>query len=62
LNREVNFCLREVLELEEKVEEEEDLGLEVIVVIRVCGRVVVMGGCSVTRRERKVGWGGSERW
>ena len=32
LNTEVNFCLKEVLELEEKMEEEEDLGLEVIVV------------------------------
>lgn len=39
LNTEVNFCLKEVLELEEKMEEEEDLGLEVIV-----------GG--VTRRRR----------
>jgi len=39
---EVNFCFKEVLELEEKMEEEEDLGLDVIVVIWVCSRVVIM--------------------
>ena len=33
LNTEVNFCLKEVLELLEKIEEEEDLGLEDIVVV-----------------------------
>ena len=32
MNMEVNLCLEEVLELEEKMEEE-DLGLDVIVVI-----------------------------
>ena len=48
----MNFCLKEVLELEEKMEEEEDLRLKVIVVIWVCGRGVIMGSCSVVRRER----------
>ena len=33
MNTEANFCLKEVLELEEKMEEEEDLGLEVIVAV-----------------------------
>ena len=36
LNTEMNFFLKEVLELEEKMEEEEDLGPDVI---WVCGMV-----------------------
>ena len=42
LNTEMNFCLREVLELEERMEEEEeDLGPDVMMEIWVRGRVVV---------------------
>ena len=55
----MNFCLKEVLELEEMAEEEEDLRLNVIVVIWVCGGVVVMG-VGWRLRDREVEQGGSE--
>ena len=52
MNTEVNLCLKEVLDLEEKMEEEEDLRLKVIVVIWVWGAVVVMGGCLTIKRGK----------
>jgi len=46
LNTEANFCLKEVLELEEKMEEE-DLISEVIVVVWVRGGVKGLRTCGV---------------